>query len=119
MTSTWPLWIGSKLPGYTAISGERSLLLLVIFLRPSLCTRRWIGSPVKGDPVIADGCNERALVGFGSGRRRGRALRLFHYQPSAGRDEIEFTEQRQHLRTHVVLERRVNEDQVERLMRAP
>ncbi len=40
---------------------------------------------------------------------------MFHYHPSAGRDELEFTKQRQDLRAHVVLERRVNEDQVERL----
>ena len=47
--------------------------------------------------MIADGCNECALVGFRSGRCRRRALRLFHYHLSARGDEIEFTEQRENV----------------------
>src|SRR5271163_613162 len=117
MTSTCPLWMGSKLPGYTAINELRSLPL-VICLKPSLSARRRIGSPVKGDPMIADGCNKRTLMGGGSGRRRGRAFRLFHYYPSAGREKFQFTQHREHLRTGVVLERRVNENQIERFVRA-
>src|SRR6202050_3381071 len=110
MTSTWPLWIGSKLPGSTAINGERSLPFVICF-RPSFCTRRLMGSPVKGDPMIAEGCHKRALMGCGSGRRRRRAFRLFHHYPAAGCYELEFSQQRQHVGTHVVLERRVNKDQ--------
>ncbi len=68
--------------------------------------------------MIAEGCNQHALVGFRSGRRRGCALRLFDYHPSAGCDEIEFTKLRKNVSTNVVLERRVNENQTERIARA-
>ena len=91
-----------------------------ISFRPSLCARRRIGSPVKGDPMIADSCNECAFVIIRSGRCRRRAFRLFHYHPSAGGDEIQFTKQRQNFRAHVVLERRVDEipDRTTRAQRA-
>ncbi len=68
--------------------------------------------------MIADGCNESALVGFRSGRRRRRAFRLFHYYPSARGDELEFTEQCQNVGAHVVLERRIDKYQIERLVRS-
>ena len=68
--------------------------------------------------MIAEGCNQHALVRFGSGRRRRCALRLFDYHPSAGCDEVEFPKQRKNVSTDVVLERRVNKNQIERLMRS-
>src|ERR1700688_1474587 len=68
--------------------------------------------------MIADRCNQYALVIARSRRRIGRALGLVHHYPSTRRDQIEAAEQNQYLRAHVVLEGSVDENQIKRLVRS-
>jgi len=50
-------------------------------------------------------------------RRIRRPLGLFHYYPSTRRDQVEAAEQSKNFGAHIVLERSVDENQIERLVR--
>ena len=67
--------------------------------------------------MIADRCNQYPLMTARSIRRIGRPFGLFHYYPSARRDQFEAAEQSKNFGAHIVLERSVDEDQIKRLVR--
>src|SRR5262249_46319032 len=111
MISMWPLWMGSKVPGKTAMDRLCALFLPGISdINPT--RRRRLRSPVKGDTMIANSHNIYANQTLRRFRRGRCALVLLDHNPSSFCDQAALGDSTEHFGTHVILERGINEYQV-------